>query len=272
MKSTRPILVISFFVLIIFLTSCSVNKAKTDDSLKKFYDEKKSEGCFSLLDNASGVITVYNMNWDTTRFAPGETFEIPVSLVALHTGIVADENQQFALPSATNDSTTLADSTSLSVAFKKNESAFFRQLILNSGKDTFSMWVDSISYGNKKTSSEMNEEYWIKGPLKISPDEQLGLMKKMYFGQLPFRKSVQEKLAALMVKDDNTLYKFACKTGLSNESSGKGYAWAIGWVEENRHVYFFVNLIKAVGNEPEKESEEIARNILTHYGFFKGNR
>src|SRR4029077_11682376 len=88
MKS-RSLLPVSFCMLI--FASCSVNKAKIDNSLKKYFDENKVEGCFSLLNNANGEITVYNMALDTQRFLPASSFIIVSSLIGLETGKIVDE-------------------------------------------------------------------------------------------------------------------------------------------------------------------------------------
>ncbi len=76
---------------VLLVASCSVNKAKTDDSLKKYFDENKVDGCFTMLNNADGEITVYNMKYDTMRFSPASTFKIVNSLIGLQTGRITDE-------------------------------------------------------------------------------------------------------------------------------------------------------------------------------------
>ena len=48
--------------------------------------------------------------------------------------------------------------------------------------------------------------------------------------------------------------------------------WVVGWIEENKHVYFFVTLVKS----PDKNIDmfsvrmKILKGILAQYGFFKG--
>ena len=47
--------------------------------------------------------------------------------------------------------------------------------------------------------------------------------------------------------------------------------WVVGWIEENRHVYFFVTLVKT----PDKNIDlnvrlNITKGILKQLGFFKG--
>ncbi|MBS1653805.1 MAG: class D beta-lactamase, partial [Bacteroidetes bacterium] len=48
-------------VTVVIFFSCSPNNVKTDNSLKKYFDENKVDGCFGLYNNGSGEITVYNL-------------------------------------------------------------------------------------------------------------------------------------------------------------------------------------------------------------------
>ena len=73
-------------LLLIASFSCSVNKAKIDNSLKKYFDENKVDGCFTMFNNTDGKVTVYNMKLDTQRFSPASTFKIVNSLIGLQTG------------------------------------------------------------------------------------------------------------------------------------------------------------------------------------------
>ena len=47
--------------------------------------------------------------------------------------------------------------------------------------------------------------------------------------------------------------------------------WVVGWIEENRHVYFFVTLIKTADkNIGQNVKMNITKEILKKLGFFKG--
>jgi beta-lactamase class D len=261
------IIVCSTFI--ISLAACSVNKAKIDNELKTYYDEEKTEGCFTLLDNATGQITVYNMGMDTTRVSPGATFDVLNAMIALHTGTITDENKPLGIQKE-NDS--LAGSTiTLKQAFHDNSKEITKFLASTTGKEVMQKWIDSLSYGNK-TIGDSSEMYWANNKLKISPDEQLGLLKHLYFDQFPFRKSVQESMTNMMLQEDNSAYRLSYKTASIINESNHTETWTIGWIEENRHVYFFVNLIKnnASDKNPEQTAVKVTKNILSHYGFFKG--
>ena len=130
-----------------------------------------------------------------------------------------------------------------------------------------------IMLGNKNISSPI-DSCWLNNTLKISPDEQLGLVKKLYFDQLPFRKSVQQMVRDLMLQEKNTAYQLSYKTGSGFSQDGNAIGWLVGWLEENKHVYFFVSFIKSplANTDTKKVSIQITKSILKQYGFFEGKK
>lgn len=250
--------------LLFLLASCSVNKARIDQSPATHFQARQAEGCFSLLDNATGEVTVYNMSWDTLRFTPGNTFHIPLSLFALESGISPSEKTLFSVSAADT-------SASIQTGFSRGYPGPFATIARRLGRDTLQQWLDSIGYGNRKLGVAPDSS-WIDGSLRISPDEQLGLMKKLYFDQLPFRQSVQEKVRTLMHREDNSAYRLSFQSAAVADTGRRSIGWTLGWIEENRHVYFFVVFIRTAAAEAGAEAEAVLRNILRDYGFFQGKK
>ena len=262
------IIVVAFLALIV--QSCTVNKAKIDNNLKKYFDLHKVEGCFTMLKNTDGEITVYNMALDTQRFAPAGTFTLVNALVGLHTGKITTENMVLNWDGVRRPVKEWNRNMSMMEALKINNVSYFQQISRRIGMDTMKAWVDSIAYGNKNMSGNL-DSFWQDNTLKISPDEQLGLLKKIYFDQLPFRKSVMQIVREAIVKEDNTAYKLSFITGTVNEDQHQ-VGWVAGWIEENRHVYFFVTLVRNPDISADMKGliVDITRDILKEYGFFQG--
>ena len=140
------------------------------------------------------------------------------------------------------------------------------------GKDTMKYWLDTLAYGNKRIGSTV-DQFWLDNTLLISPDEQLGLVKRLYFRQLPFRSSVQESVKKMMIQENNAKWQLAWKTGTIVTPEGVPQGWMVGWIEENRHVYPFalhLELPKGRAAELPAVRERILRDILASLGFFKG--
>lgn len=269
----KPLYSLSLICCVTFLFSCSVNKARTDNELKQYFDKAGAEGCFTMLNNADGEITVYNMAFDTLRVQPAGTFGIVNALIALQTGIIPDENTTLSPDSATLNKDSLCNKSMNIKEALASDCAFFDQVLARKiGKTNYQKWLDSISYGNKKTVGAV-DSFWFNNQLTISPDEQLGLMKKLYFAQLSFRKSVQESVAEMLLREDNSAYKLYYKNGFGLNAKNIPVEWTIGWIVENRHVYFFATLVENKQSKLDSSSSlSITKNILKHYGFFEGKK
>jgi beta-lactamase class D len=158
-------------------------------------------------------------------------------------------------------------------AFKSSNVGYYQEVARRIGADTMQMWLDSIGYGNRNISGPL-DSFWLNNTLKISPDEQLGLMKRLYFDQLPFRKSVQQTVRNVMLQEDNTAYKLSYKTGWGFDEAGNAIGWITGWIEENKHVYFFVTLVKSPNKDIDMKPVRIGitKDILKHLGFLQGKK
>ena len=253
---------ILFFVLLSF-QACTVNNVREDDGIGDVFKANKVTGTFGMFDNSRGDFTIYDLDRFKKPVSPAQTFHIFSALVALHTGKLADDSSMVVgLDSA---STAL----SLSTAFKNNDDAHFKTIANLIGKDTLKFWMDTVKYGNKKIGNEVTQ-FWMNDSLTISPDEQLGLIKRLYFRQHPFRASVQEQVKKMMLVVNNAQYQMAYQLGVVVRGDKK-QAWVVGWIEENRHVYpFIVSYTASLDADTDAVGKKLSEDILAYLGFFKG--
>lgn len=265
---------ISVLFLISFalcLASCTVNKAKVNNDLKKYFDSAHVDGTFTLLNNQQGDITVYNMKLDTQRVLPASTFKILNTLIGVQTGVITDANMVIKWDSIERPVKEWNKDLTMKQAFRASSVPYYQEVARRIGRENMKLWVDSVQYGNKNISGPI-DSFWLNNHLEISPDEQLGFMSKLYFDQLPFQKYAQQIVRDAMLMEDNTLYKLSYKTGWGFDENNNSVGWVVGWVEENMHVYFFVTLVKSPDKNIDMPSVrmKITKGILKELGFFKG--
>jgi len=261
------------FIILIFLVSCSVNKAKVDDSLKQHFDAQQADGCFTMFNNGDGKVTVYNLRYDTMRFTPASTFKIVNSLIGLETGVITDEQMLIRWDGVQRPFTEWNKDLTMEQAFKASAVPYYQEVARRIGREKMQAWIDSLNYGNQRISGPV-ASFWLNNTLKISPDEQLGLVKRLYFDQLPFQKRTQQIVRDVMIQESNTQYTLAYKTGWGFNEQGHSIGWLTGWIEENRHPYFFVLLVKSDQKNYDMQQARITilKNILKQYGFFEGRK
>ena len=253
---------LSVLVLSCLLAGCAQNNVTEDDSLKQYFDAAGVTGTFGMFDNGQGHFTIYNLKrFRDSAYLPAATFDIIQSLIGIQTGVV-------------NNDSTVVLGLSLRQAFqadRDSDRTVFKELAVRIGKDTLKKWVDSLSYGNKDITGDL---FWMDNHLTITPDEQLGLVKKLYFEQLPFFARPQKIVRQMMLREGNSNYQLSYKTGSGVRKDGHPFTWVIGWVEENKHLYFFVlNLDTAeTGKDLTASGLSILKDILKQQGFFQGKK
>jgi beta-lactamase class D len=270
---------ISFFsATICLLFSCSPNNVDEDNSLGKYFTENKVKGCFGLYNNATNQFTFYNKKRFTdSSFLPASTFKIVNSLIGLQTGVISSDSMVIKWDSVQRGVADWNMDLTMYQAFRVSAVPYFQEVARRIGKERMEFWLDTVNYGAgpKDTAFRIStaiDTFWLDNTLKITPDEQLGLMKLLYFNQLPFFKAYQEKVKLAMLFENKTQYRLGYKTGWARDENGDHLAWVVGWVEENNHPYFFVLNLESSDPEPDIPAIRlnILKGILQELGFFQG--
>lgn len=262
-----------FLSACLVLASCSPNNVKVDDSLGKYFKDNKVDGCFALLNNNTGNFTIYNLSrYRDSAFLPASTFKIVNALIGLQTGKISDDSMVIKWDGVARRPEWDKDLT-MYQAFRVSAVPYFQEVARRIGKDTMQFWLDSISYGSKTIKTRI-DSFWLDNSLKITPDEQLGLVKRLYFNQLPFYTVNQETVKKAMLFEDKPEYKLSYKTGWGVRENGNQLGWILGYIEENKHPYFFVLNLES----PDKNLDmvnvrmNILKGILSQLGFMQGKK
>jgi len=265
-------------VLALLFQACSPNNVKQDNSLKKYFDEHKVEGCFALMNNATGKFTVYNLSrYRDSSYLPASTFKIVNSLIGLQTGKIVNDSMVIKWDGVKRWLDDWNRDLTMYEAFRVSSLPYYQEVARRIGKDTMQLWLDSLKYGAKLATDKVVirsavDSFWIDNSIKITPDQQLGLVKRLYFDQLPFFKSYQETVKRAMLFENNTNYRLGYKTGWGTTENGHALGWIVGWIEENNHPYFFVlNIESADPNfDMVPARKKMLTDILKQLGFFEG--
>jgi beta-lactamase class D len=257
-------------------TACSSGNVTVDNSLQRYFDSAGVQGSFGLFDNGQGHFTIYNLpRYRDSLYQPGATFDILLSLVAIQTGVVKDDTTEIVPGTGVTVKQAFASPPFPGKAIYQEMSQYnlFLPLAARIGKDTLKKMIDSLQYGDKRIGADTSA-FWMNNTLKINADEQLGLLKKLYFDQLPFFQRTQEIVRRMMPAENNSSYRLTYKTAQGTKEDGHAIGWVMGWVEENKHPYFFVVNLESA--DPNKDlgtaGLTIAKGILQQLGFFQGKK
>jgi beta-lactamase class D len=176
-------------------------------------------------------------------FLPASTFKIPNSIIALETGVVANDSTLFKwngekrrLPAWEKD-LTFAD------AFRVSCVPCYQEIARKIGPARMIEYLKKLNYGNMKVDSSNIDVFWLEGESRISMNQQMDFMIKFYNNKLPISERTWYTVKRMMVLDNKGAYKFSGKTGWSIRN-GNNNGWFVGYLETNGSVYFVVTNIE----------------------------
>lgn len=81
---------------------------------------------------------------------------------------------------------------------------YFQTLDQQASLSSIKEYIQEIGYGNRRIEGNISS-YWINSSLKISPVEQIELLKKLYYNQFEFSpeniKAVKDSIRLYVTKD-----------------------------------------------------------------------
>lgn len=248
-------IVITAFLLLI--TSVSFSQKETD--LSKFFKEQNVEGSFLMYDMNKNEYTDYNLERTKKQFIPASTFKIFNSLTALETGVIPDENFIIKWDSIDRHNPQWNRDQDMRSAFRNSTVWFYQEIARKVGQERMQHYIDTAGYGNGDISGGI-DRFWLDGGLRISQQEQVEFLKKLYNNQLPFSQRSMDIVKNIMLQEDTLGYKLRMKTGWGS-IEGKEIGWLVGWFETNNNIYFFATNIEMPS--PASDNFTSARKIIT---------
>ena len=219
--------------------STPIFQSQFSRNLTKNFQEAKSDGCFVLYDLKRDRYIRYNSNRCRKRFVPASTFKIFNSLVALETKAIADENTVIIWDGVKRTFPVWNQDQNMRTAFTRSAVWFYQDLARRIGKERMTKYIQAVGYGNQDISPKI-DSFWLEGNLRISAEEQIKFLVKLYQEDLPFSKSVIKAVKDMMVIERKDSYTLSGKTGWSRSPDGtNNLGWYVGYVEKDKNVYFY---------------------------------
>jgi beta-lactamase class D len=250
---TLPFLLISLLILRI---AGAGERYEERADFGKFYEDHKIAGAFLLYDLKADRYLVYNRDRAEQAFVPASTFKIFSSLVALETAVIADENEIFKWDGVDRGIENWNRDHNLRSAFKFSAVWFYQELARRIGPERMQSYIDKVGYGNRNINGGI-DRFWLDGELRISLEQQIAFLLRLYQNQLPFSKRSLELVKEIMLIEETSEYRLRGKTGWSNK-----VGWFVGYLEQNGSVYFFANNVEMKQAEDAPARIEITKEIL----------
>jgi beta-lactamase class D len=174
-------------------------------------------------------------------YIPASTFKIPNTLIALETRII-DSSTIFEWDSITRSYKLWNEDQNLTNAFNRSCVWCYQQIAEQLSDSIYIQFLKSFEYGNKQTGDSITT-FWLDGDIRISVNEQVSFLKRLYNNDLLIKPQNISRLKEIMINESNDRYILRGKTGWAGE-----VGWFVGYLEVNNSVWFFANQIKITDN------------------------
>lgn len=278
LQSTFTFIIIAFFlsgtVPVLSIQALEKDRYHFDETNVSYLDLRDIfegyEGSFVLYDSKENAWQIYDKDNAVTRIPPASTFKIYSALYGLESGTITPEqslirwNGQNYVYDLWNADQTLESAMQNSVTW------YFQTLDQRASLSDIEKYVQEIGYGNQIVEGDI-ASYWLNSSLKISPVEQVQLLKKLYDNQFEFApeniKAVKNAIS-LYTTDEGTL---SGKTGTEEVNGQNTSGWFIGYIEKNDHTYFFATNIQSNQLASGPAATELTFTILSDLGLWNGS-
>ena len=220
------------------------------------------EGSFVLYNMAQDTWNIYDMDRAALRVSPDSTYKIYDALFGLEAGAITPEdstmewNRELYPFQEWNADQTLQSAMSASVNW------YFQEIDKQLGTSAIDRYIREIRYGNENTKGGLSS-YWMESSLKISPIEQVELLRKLYENNLGFGiqnvNAVKDSIL-LSSSEAGNLYG---KTGTGCIDGKDVNGWFVGYVEAPDNTWFFAANIAANDDASGNSAAEITQHILS---------
>lgn len=205
----------------------------------RHFQELGVEGSILIYDLNQDKTYEHNPSRNTKAFLPASTFKIPNSLIALETGVLNHELSVLTWDGMKRDIPGVNRDLNMKEAFKASAVWFYQVIARRVGHEEMQKWVTKVGYGNQKIGSKEDiDKFWLEGELRITPQEQIQFLQRLYKNDLPFSSRSQSIVKDIAIAEQTPDYTIRAKTGWAARVTPQ-IGWYVGYLERDNNAYFF---------------------------------
>jgi beta-lactamase class D len=224
----------------------SSSAASVEAQFAQHFQALEVEGAIVIHDLNRGVTYEHNRDRNRQAFLPASTFKILNSLIALETGVIANDVAVLTWDGIERMVPAWNRDHNMRTAFNLSAVWFYQVLARRVGHDAMQQWVEAAGYGNQTIGSpEAIDSFWLEGDLRITPQQQIEFLRRLHHSELPFSERALATVKDIMIVERTPDYTLRAKTGWAGlgESDQPQIGWYVGYVEQGENVYLFATNI-----------------------------
>ncbi len=240
--------------------------SKRINEIPLLFGEAKTKAVFIVYDGQSTQIYGNDLTRAQQAYVPASTFKMLNALIGLQhhktstNEVFKWDGQPRAFPMWEKDM-TLAEAMQLSAV------PVYQELAKRIGLTLMQKEVQRVAYGNQDIGTRI-DNFWLLGPLKITPEQEAKFAYQLATEQLPFDQNVQKQVKDMLYierRGDTQLY---AKSGWATDVDPQ-VGWYTGWIKkaDGTVVAFCLNM-QMNRDADIAERKQLTLDVLDKLGIF----
>ncbi|MCX6124734.1 MAG: penicillin-binding transpeptidase domain-containing protein [Proteobacteria bacterium] len=266
---------------ILFFLSTTILFSATAFSQQKQFEGV--DGCFILYDlKADKQLAKYGDKRCAERVASCSTFKVPLALMAFDKGVLKDENDLLKWDGVKHDIESWNHDQTAASWMRDSVVWYSQALTPKLGKDTIEKYLRKFGYGNHDMSGGFDVAWLTEVPskttLRVSAEEQIKFIAKLFKNQLPVSKHALDTAKKIMyIEKSGNGFELSGKTGSGSPVLASGQKVRVGWfvshVKRGDHELVAVTAFTDTRKDPPYKyggpfAKAITKAILTEKGYW----
>lgn len=242
----------------------SSSEAQNMENLKTAH---KFPGSMVIYKEHSGQYLVYNKHQAQTRISPNSTYKIYSAVHALENNIITPKQNSIDWDQTNYPFAQWNRNQNLTSAMSQSVNWYFQNLDHSSGQKKMQQFYRQINYGNQNLSGGISQ-YWLESSLKISPWEQVRLLKDFHENKYQWKSdtiTTVKRSLFIQKKNGTSLYG---KTGTGMVNGQYVHGWFIGFVEHGNETDYFALCLTSGKEISGSKAMETVLKILQEQKIF----
>ncbi len=226
------------------------------------------KGSFVLYDSCEDHWMIYNKEAASEQTSPGSTYKIYDALLGLESGIITPEHSKMTWNGEDYPFDAWESDQDLHSAMQSSVNWYFQNIDHMAGMNNVRSFLQKIAYGNQH-AGDSADLYWTDFSLKISPIEQVDMLKKLYQNEFGFSGKNINAVKDAIRFDARPNASLSGKTGTCRVNGQDTNGWFMGYIEKSGHVAYFATNIQGISNATGSAASEITLSILSDMGLWE---
>nr|WP_240067731.1 OXA-679 family carbapenem-hydrolyzing class D beta-lactamase OXA-1051 [Acinetobacter calcoaceticus]UHO07590.1 class D beta-lactamase OXA-1051 [Acinetobacter calcoaceticus] len=260
----------------IFLSACSspfigpkdilpISTTKlSQQTIGSYFNEAQTQGVIVIKDGQNIDTYGNDLTRANTQYVPASTFKMLNALIGLENN-KATVDEVFKWDGKKRSYSIWEKDMNLGEAMKLSAVPVYQELAKRIGLDLMQKEVKRVDFGNSNIGTKV-DEFWLVGPLKITPIQEVEFADKLAHEELPFKQQVQKQVQDMLLIKEVEGNKIYAKSGWGMNVTPQ-VGWLTGWVEQpnGKKIAFSLN-IEMKPNMSGSVRNEIALKSLKQLG------